>query len=393
MINKRSFIGGFLSTRAFTFFIRHHNDTSRDIISILDLGSQDLISLRTVRNLRCMERDRGYNVADGSASENWNLRYLDVLDENDGIHRIAYHFFDSHSEISDRDPTCGQSPRAYDGFNKFPVTRKADMTTTIIFLPGLMSSMKGTKSKALLEYCLRRSHSYLCFDYRGHGESDGRFEECNIHDWMNDSRSIINLAVSKRHNGEGKGSINTSNEKSTSPNIILVGSSMGAWIALNLALEFSHLISAVIGIGSAIDFTRHMYQTNLTNEQRALWTEEQTNSRRSEDEFVMLSSPYLEDPFPLTRHLYESGKTYLLSQDRNYEHTSNKKLKCAVRLLHGDNDEIVPLSKVIDDAFLLRTKYECNDVRVTEILDGDHRLSRNEDVTVLLQTLDDILSI
>mmetsp|Transcript_18022 Transcript_18022/g.36938 ORF Transcript_18022/g.36938 Transcript_18022/m.36938 type:complete len:315 (-) Transcript_18022:567-1511(-) len=309
---------------------------------------------------------------------------------HDGIHRIAYHFFDSRSEISDRDPSFGQSPRDDDGFNNFPVTRKAD--TTIIFLPGLLSSMTGTKSKALLQYCQGRCHSYLCFDYRGHGESDGKFEECNIHDWMNDSRSIINFAVSKSHYGEGKGSINTSNEKSASPNIILVGSSMGSWIALNLALEFSHLISAVIGIGSAIDFTRHLYQNNLTNEQRALWKEDLTNSRKSENEFVMVSSPHLEDPFPLTRHLYESGETYLLSQDRNYEHTSNKKLKCAIRLLHGVNDEIVPLSKVIDDAFLLRTKYECKDVRVRKILHGDHRLSRNEDVTVLLQALDDVLS-
>ncbi len=385
---KRALIGGSFSYPALALLFVHRNGYTPRCIPTFDFRSKDLISPRIDGNFRCMTSTVGHDgscMAHESISKKWNFEYLEVQDKQDDSHRIAYHFYRPLSEEIGRNKSHSRFSKAHDA--AIPLRKKCNPDTIVIFLTGLLSSMEGTKSNALHQYCQEKGHSYLCFDYRGHGESDGQFEQCDMHDWMEDSRLMLNFANSRCHDSEGESDANISNEEIQS-NIILVGSSMGAWIALNLALEFPHLISVVVGIGSAIDFTHFIYQNNFTDEQRALWKEEPTNTRKSEEDTVMVSSPYLEGPFPLTRQLYESGKCYLLAPDRK-----NNKVKCAVRLLHGVNDEIVPLSKVMDDVSLLRIKYDCNDIRITTIPNGDHRLSRIEDIALLIQTLDDVISV
>ncbi len=250
--------------------------------------------------------------------------------------------------------------------------------TTVMFVNGLLSSMNGTKCRALQRYCKKNCVSFLCFDYRGHGQSSGQFIDCTMHDWIADASDMLDYIVSL---GE---------EQNQESNVILIGSSLGAWISLVLAMQKPDAISAVIGIGSAIDYTSDTYDKLLSNEQRAIWKNSMETS--SSSNHFRISSPYLDDGFPFSRDLYISGNDYLICQDSlRSKGIMNCELKCPVRFLHGDEDDVVPYAKIYDAASALRSKYYGKDITMKLLQAGDHRLSTADDVTAILDTLDELL--
>ena len=116
---------------------------------------------------------------------------------------------------------------------------------TVIFLHGLLSDKKGAKSKYIGNYCKKKNYSFLCFDFRGHGMSSGNFTEYGVGDWYDDLCNIIKLLKINQ--------------------CILIGSSMGGWIAMLYALRFPKKVKKLIGIAPAPDFTTDLIMKELTN--------------------------------------------------------------------------------------------------------------------------------
>jgi pimeloyl-ACP methyl ester carboxylesterase len=217
---------------------------------------------------------------------------------------------------------------------------------TIVFLPGFRSDMTGDKATALAGFCAEHGQAMLRFDYSGHGASGGRFEDGTIGRWADDALAVI--------------------DGQTDGKLILVGSSMGGWIALLAAIARRDRVAALIGIAAAPDFTEALMWQAMTFEQRA------TIMR---DGVLHVPSEY-GDPYPITRILIEDGRTRLLLNDRIA-------LDCPVRLLHGQCDPDVPWEMALRTAEELTS----SDVQVTLVKDGDHRLSRPQDLALLTRTL------
>jgi pimeloyl-ACP methyl ester carboxylesterase len=217
---------------------------------------------------------------------------------------------------------------------------------TVVFLPGFRSDMTGDKATMLAEHCIERGQAMLRFDYSGHGASGGRFEDGTIGIWTNDALAVI--------------------DKQTDGPLILVGSSMGGWIALLAALERRDRIAALIGIAAAPDFTEALMWQALSFEQRATLMQ---------NGVLHVPSQYGE-PTPITRALIEDGRKHLLLADPIA-------LDCPVRLLHGQCDADVPWEL----ALRIADELTSTDVRVILIKDGDHRLSRPQDLALLCETL------
>lgn len=217
---------------------------------------------------------------------------------------------------------------------------------TIVFLPGFRSDMTGDKATALAAFCAERDRACLRLDYSGHGASGGRFEDGTIGLWTQDALTLID-----RH-AEGP--------------LILVGSSMGGWIALLAALARPDRVAALVGIAAAPDFTETlMWDAMGAAEREALLR----------DGVLRIPSAY-GDPTPVTRALIEDGRTRLLLG-------GPIPLRCPVRLLQGQRDEDVPW----EIALRLAARLESQDVTVTLVKDGDHRLSRPQDLALLRRCL------
>jgi pimeloyl-ACP methyl ester carboxylesterase len=221
---------------------------------------------------------------------------------------------------------------------------------TVVFLPGFRSDMTGDKATSLAEYCRERGHTMLRFDYSGHGASDGTFTDGTIGIWTSDALTAI--------------------DRLTTGRLILVGSSMGGWIALLTALARKDRIAGLVGIAAAPDFTARMITERLSPEQRA------TLNR---DGIVYLPSQYGE-PTPVTRALIEDGP-------RHFVLTGPIALDCPVRLLHGQADPDVPWSL----SLRIAEHVTAADVEVTLLKDGDHRLSRPRDLALLRRTVGALL--
>jgi pimeloyl-ACP methyl ester carboxylesterase len=216
----------------------------------------------------------------------------------------------------------------------------------VVFLPGFRSDMTGEKASMLAAFCADRGQALLRFDYSGHGTSGGRFEDGTIDRWRDDALAAID-------------------RQSDGP-LILVGSSMGGWIALLAALARRDRTAGLIGIAPAPDFTEALMWQAMTPEERA------TLMR---DGVLHVPSQYGE-PYPITRALIEDGCNHLLL-------SAPIVLDCPVRLLHGQRDPDVPWETSLHIAERLTGP----DVLVTLVKDGDHRLSRPEDLALLRRTL------
>jgi pimeloyl-ACP methyl ester carboxylesterase len=221
---------------------------------------------------------------------------------------------------------------------------------TVVFLPGFRSDMTGDKATALAALCAARGNAMLRFDYSGHGSSGGRFEDGTIGIWTQDALTAID------HLTEGP--------------LVLAGSSMGGWIAMLCALARRDRIAALVGIAAAPDFTETLVAM-LSFQQRA---------KLMREGMVHLASQY-GDPTPITRALIEDGRSHLLLD-------APIALDCPVRLLQGQADPDVPWEL----ALRIATRITSADVHVTLVKDGDHRLSRPQDLALLCGTVGALLA-
>ena len=221
---------------------------------------------------------------------------------------------------------------------------------TVVFLPGFRSDMTGDKATALSVFCAERGSAMLRFDYSGHGASSGDFMLGTIGAWAADALAAIDAL--------------------TTGKIILVGSSMGGWIALLTAIARPDRIAALVGIAAAPDFTQRLMWDSMTPPQRA------TLQRDG----VLYAPSQYGDPTPITRALIEDGANHLLL-------TGPIPIGCPIRLMHGQADPDVPWEL----ALRIAEQAETTDVRVILVKDGDHRLSRPADLALLRQTVGALL--
>ena len=213
---------------------------------------------------------------------------------------------------------------------------------TLIFLPGYMSDMKGTKALALDQWAEAEKRAMLRFDYRGCGASPGDFESQTLADWRDDA-----LAMIDRVDGP----------------VLLVGSSMGGWLMLLAALARPERVAGLVGIAAAPDFTSWGF------------TEEQKMTILREGR-LLETTPYSDQPYVTSRAFWESGEALRLMH-------AEIAIDCPIRLLHGQADDDVPWALSLQLMGLLRSA----DVQATFIKDGDHRLSRPQDIALLIATL------
>ena len=215
-------------------------------------------------------------------------------------------------------------------------------------MPGFRSDMNGIKATALAGHCRSRDHAFLRFDYFGHGASSGDFRAGTIGRWLEDALAVI--------------------DRLTEGPQILVGSSMGGWIALLAALARPGRLKALIGIAPAPDFTEDLIWARLSEAQRRELLE------RGE---LAAASAYEADPIPITLRLVEEGRRHLLLR-------GPIRLSCPVRLLHGMEDPDVPYQT----SLRLVERLTGIEAVVELIEDGDHRLSRPQDLTRLFAAVD-----
>ena len=227
------------------------------------------------------------------------LQYLDT----DQGRRIAYH------------KTDGQGP-------------------CIVFLGGLKSDMDGTKALYLESWAQAQGRAFLRFDYSGHGQSSGRFEEGCIGDWAEDTIAAVAAL--------------------TDGSLVVVGSSMGGWQALLLARAMPQRIAGVVTIAAAPDFTEDGYW--------ATFTEAQKNALETTGQ-VELPSDYME-PYVITKRMIEDGRTHLVLR-------TPLSLPFPVRALQGTDDSAV----TSETALRLLNHADCADMRLTLVKGADHRFS------------------
>jgi pimeloyl-ACP methyl ester carboxylesterase len=221
---------------------------------------------------------------------------------------------------------------------------------TVVFLPGFMSDMTGDKAVAVASWCRAHGQACLRLDYSGHGKSGGRFEDGTITTWTNDALFLIN-------------------ELAPGP-VLLVGSSMGGWIALLVALALPQRVTGLVTIAAAPDFTEDLMWSAFTPSDHA------TLER---DGLLRVPSAYGGEQI-ITRALIEDGRTRLLLR-------APIPITCPVRLLHGQQDPDVPWQT----ALRLAEKLDAPDVQITLIKNANHRLSRPQDIALLCRTVATLL--
>jgi len=224
-------------------------------------------------------------------------------------------------------------------------------TVGVVFLGGLRSDMTGTKAVSLEEWARRTGRAYLRFDYTGHGQSSGQFADGCIGEWRDDAHDAI------RH-------------LTTGPQI-LVGSSMGGWVALLLALDSAIEVAGLIGIAAAPDFTEALLPA-LSPQLRATLLEEGRVSVESE----------YDDPYVFTSRLIADGAHNLVLE-------KPLTLNVPVRLLHGTEDRDVPISTALR---ILEQMAEGSDARLHLLKGEGHRMSSPAALEMLEATIEDMLS-
>jgi pimeloyl-ACP methyl ester carboxylesterase len=217
---------------------------------------------------------------------------------------------------------------------------------TIVFLPGFKSDMDGSKATHLRDWAAGQGRAMLRLDYSGHGQSSGAFEDGTIGRWADDARAII--------------------EARTNGPLLLVGSSMGGWIALLLARAMPARVAALVGLAAAPDFTESLL-AGLSDAERA--TLHATGR-------IARPSLYGEEPYAFTRALIEDGRRQSLL-------SAPIPVTCPVRLLQGQQDPDVPWQT----ALRIAEQLQSTDVEITLVKDGDHRLSRPQDLALLVRTV------
>ena len=218
---------------------------------------------------------------------------------------------------------------------------------TLVFLPGYMSDMDGGKATALYEWAKLRGHGCLLLDYSGCGRSDGDFADGTLSRWRDEVVALI--------------------EARALEGFVVVGSSMGGWLMLLVGLALGERLAGIVGIASAPDFTD--------------WGRDAAEKARLQaGETVFDQNPYGPEPTPMHGAFWADGQA-------QRQLTGPIAIDVPVRLLHGQRDADVPWEISARLAEALRS----DNVQVTYIKDGDHRLSRPQDIALLLRTIGGLL--
>jgi pimeloyl-ACP methyl ester carboxylesterase len=218
---------------------------------------------------------------------------------------------------------------------------------TLVFLPGYASDMEGTKAVALYDFAASRGIAMLRLDYSGTGSSSGAFEQGTLAMWLEEALAAV--------------------DRLASGPLIIVGSSMGGWIALHLALLRPERVQALVGIAAAPDFT----EWGFSDERKAALK----HDGRFEE-----ANPYGPEPSVFTLPFWESGQRLRLLE-------SEIAIDCPVRLIHGEEDQEVPLGV----AFRLMRRLRSSDVQLNVLKAGGHRLSAPHEIDAILSIVQALL--
>jgi len=220
----------------------------------------------------------------------------------------------------------------------------------VVFLGGFMSDMTGTKAVFLQDWAERHGRAFLRFDYSGHGQSSGTFEEGCIGDWFEDALAVI--------------------EARTEGPQVLIGSSMGGWIALQIARALPERVKGLVGIAPAPDFTEDSMWAGFSEAER---TRLMTEGR------IVIPSDYSPDGYPITRRLIDEGRQRLVLR-------APLPLPFPVRILQGTADTDVPPAV----ALRLMEHAECDDLRLTLVKGADHRFSTPACLAMIAAAVDEV---
>jgi pimeloyl-ACP methyl ester carboxylesterase len=234
------------------------------------------------------------------------------------------------------------------------VRQSAGAAPGLFWLSGYKSDMKGTKAAALAQWAAQCGRACTLFDYSGHGESSGAFTDGTIGRWLEDALAVFEACCSGPQ--------------------VLVGSSMGGWIALLLVRALrrrspppSASVAGLALIAPAVDFTEELMWRRFTPAIKQELAEKGVWERPSE---------YSAEPYLVTRRLIEEGRSHLLLGGMI-------ETGCPVRILQGVEDPDVPWQHAVE----LVSRLASDDVVLTLVKDGDHRLSRPEDIERLLNAV------
>ena len=224
-------------------------------------------------------------------------------------------------------------------------------TPGVLFCAGFNSNMQGVKALALEQWCRDRGRQFTRFDYHGHGESSGRLEEGCIGRWRDDTLAVLDRVTSGKQ--------------------VIVGSSMGGWIMLLVALARAQRIHALLGVAAAPDFTGRL-RNSLSDAQR---------QQLSDSGHTDLPNCYDDgEPYRIGRLLLDEGDDHLLLHEEIA-------VDLPVRLIHGQRDEDVPWQLALNLAQQLRG----TDVEIQLVKNGDHRLSEPVDLRRLQTSVEQLL--
>ncbi len=233
---------------------------------------------------------------------------------------------------------------------KIAYHRTAGAGPGVMFLGGFRSDMTGAKAMFLQDWAQAQGRAFVRFDYSGHGASEGAFTDGSIGDWAQDARAVLDTLT------EGPQ--------------LLVGSSMGGWIALMLALAVPGRVAGLVGVAAAPDFTEESMWANATPEQQATLMEQGQ---------IDVPSDYSDDPYVITRRLIKDGRNHLVLRTPLH-------LPMPVRLLQGTADRDVPPAvamRLIDHA-------SGPDIRLTLVKGADHRFSTPECLALISEAIAEV---
>jgi pimeloyl-ACP methyl ester carboxylesterase len=226
----------------------------------------------------------------------------------------------------------------------------------LVWLGGYRSDMLGTKAERLDQWAAANGHACCRHDYSGHGESGGEFRDGTISRWLEESLAVF--------------------DKFADGPQILVGSSMGAWIALRMAQELkarggTARLHAILLLAPAPDFTHELMLPELSGEHRR---------QLEEQGYMEEPSEYSDEPNIFTRALFDDG-------EKNRVMTGTIETGCPVHIIQGMADPDVPYAH----AMKLVEFLPADDVTMTLVKDGDHRLSREQDIELILRSVENLL--
>ena len=221
---------------------------------------------------------------------------------------------------------------------------------SIIFLSGFKSDMLGTKASFLDTLSKKIGYEYLRFDYSGHGSSEGNIEKQVVSDWVNEAYLLI--------------------KKKLNYPVIIVGSSLGGWIAFILLKKFTKNILGIIGIGAAPDFTNDIIK-NLSSTQK---------KRYIDKGYISIKSDYGEKPYKFTKKFIEDSK-------KNFVLLKSLEINTKITLLYGLQDSAVKLETQISLLKILKTK----NAKLTILNNSNHRMSSSLDLNLLEQTIKNMI--